>query len=66
VQEAIFSDGDEPHQKLADDGKGIFLWEFLAFLEKVFEVALIAKLSDDVAIVGRAEDIVAFEYVGMG
>lgn len=65
MQEAIFCYGDEAHQKLADDGKCVFFWEFLSFFEEVLEVALIAELSDDVAIVGRAEDVVAFEYVRM-
>ncbi len=65
MQEAIFCYGDEAHQKLADDGKCVFFWEFLSFFEEVLEVALIAELSNDVAIVGRAEDVVAFEYVRM-
>ena len=31
----------------------------------MFEVSLVAELSDDVAVVGSAEDVVALEHVGV-
>ena len=31
----------------------------------MLEISLVAKLGDDIAIIGGTEDIVAFEYVGM-
>jgi hypothetical protein len=56
---------DEAHEDLANDGQSFFFRQLFPLLEEVLEVALVAELSDDVAIVGSAEDIVALEDVGV-
>lgn len=65
MQEAIFCDRYEPHEQLPNERDGFLFSKFLPLLEKVLQIALIAKLSDYVAIVGSAEDVVAFEDIGM-
>lgn len=56
---------NESLKNFSNQRKGFFLRKFLALLEEVLEVSFIAELGDDVAIVGRTEDVVAFEDVGV-
>ena len=56
---------DESHENFPDEGKGFFFRQFLTLFEKMFEISFIAELSDDVAIVGSTENIMAFHDVGM-
>ena len=65
VQESVLRQVDIPHDKLSYDGQRVLLQQFLSLFEQVFEVSLVAKLSDDVAIIGGAEDVVALEDVGV-
>jgi len=45
-----------------DDGVGLGLVEHLFHLEPVFEVSLVAELSDDVAVTIAGEYLEAFEH----
>ena len=65
MQKPILCDGYEPHEQLSNKRDGFLFTKFLPLLEKVLQITLIAQFSDDVAIVGSAEDVVAFEYVRM-
>lgn len=55
----------ERHQNLSNDRECFFFRQLLSLLEEMLQISLVAKLSDDIAIVGSAEDLVAFEDVGM-
>lgn len=65
MQEPILRNVDIPSDELPDDGQCVLLCQLLALLEEVLEVALVAELGDDVAIIGGAEDVVALEDVGV-
>jgi hypothetical protein len=54
---------NEAHKDLPNKGKSFFFRELLAFLEEVLEISFVAELSDDVAVIGGAENIVAFKDV---
>jgi hypothetical protein len=65
VEKPIFCDINIPHEELPDDGERVLLCKLFPLLEEVFEISLVAELSDDVAVVGSAEDVVALEDVGV-
>lgn len=63
VEEARLCDDSEPIDDVPENGNGLLLWKLLAFLEEVLEVALVAELRDDVAIVDCAIDIMALDHI---
>lgn len=65
VHVARVCDVQEPQDDLADDRDGLLLGQLLPLLQKVLHVALVAELGDDVAVVDRAEDVVALQDVIM-
>ena len=65
MQELILSNLKKAIHDIAHEGQDLGFTHPASFLEDGAEIAFIAKLSNDVAIVGRAEDVVAFEYVRM-
>jgi hypothetical protein len=66
VNEPTFRDMLEPQIDIPEDGDGLLLAEFPSLLtNEALEVSLIAKLSDDIAIIDSTEDVVALHEVGM-
>lgn len=65
MKESVFGDMNESVENFTDKWKCFVFREFLALFEQMLKISFIAKLSDDVAIVSSAENIVAFENVRM-
>lgn len=63
MEKSMICNVDETHQNLFHQRECLFFRQLLSLLEEVLQVALITELSNDVAIVGSAENFVAFEYV---
>jgi len=65
MKKAILRNMHESHKNLADKRVGFLLRELLPLFEQILKIALVAELSNDVAVVGSTEDIVAFQHVHM-
>lgn len=49
--------------EIPNNGNRLLFGQFFPFVDKFFQIPLVAKLRDDVAIVGRAVNIIAFQDV---
>lgn len=65
MKESTLSNVEISHQKLSNNRQGFLLRQLLSLLECILKISFVAKLSDDVAIIGSVVDIVAFEDVWM-
>jgi hypothetical protein len=65
MKKPVLSYTNKTHKNLSDNGEGLVFCKLLPLFEEILEISFVAELSDDVAIVRRTEDIVAFEYVRM-
>lgn len=65
MQELILSNLKKPIHDIAHEGQNLRFTHPASFLEDGAQIALIAKLSNDVAMRGLSDDIEALENVGM-
>lgn len=65
MQEISLSDFNEAIDDIFHDFEHFWFSQSFFLFEDGAEVAFITKFSDDVAVRGFSDDVVAFEYVGM-
>ena len=65
VNDIFLGQVEQPFENIFDDGGGSVLVEVALLAESGFEVALVAELSDDVAVAVAGEDFEAFEDIGV-
>ena len=63
MKKAAFSDHSESVDDVSEDRDGFWLWEFVPFLEQVFEISLVAELGDDIAIILGTVDVEALHNI---
>ena len=64
MQELILSNLKKPIHDVTHEGQNLRFTHLASFLEDGAQIALIAKLSNDVAMRGLSDDIEALENVG--
>ena len=65
VEKARLGDDSEAADDVSEDGDGLAFGQLLPLLEQVLQVALVAELSDNVAIIDSAVDVVTFHDIGV-
>lgn len=65
MEELIFSDFEKAIDNVSHDGQNFSLAHAAFLLEEGAEIALIAELSDDIAMRSLADDIEALEDIGV-